>query len=90
MITLVAREILKYHQMGVILNIMNFSWLLVALSTIMFLMCSGIYYMMIHMYIVEMLSNLDLHHIHTHMNAQIGKWNIVVLNPSPNAFAVHQ
>ena len=74
LITLVEREILKYHQMGVILNNMNFSWLLVALSTIMFLMCSGIYYMMILMYIVEMLINLlDLHQVDTHMNAQIGK-----------------
>ena len=74
LITLVEREILKYHQMGVILNNMNFSWLLVALSTIMFLMCSGIYYMMILMYIVEMLINLlDLHQVDTHMNAQIGE-----------------
>ena len=74
LITLVEREILKYHQMGVILNNMNFSWLLVALSTIMFLMCSGIYFMMTLMFIVEMLINLlDLHQLDTHMNVQIGK-----------------
>ena len=73
MITLVDREILKYHQMGVILNVMNFSWLLVALSTIMFLICSGIYFMTILIYIVKMMINLlDLHpQVDTHMNAQI-------------------
>ena len=74
LIILVEREILKYHQMDVILNIMNFSWLMVALSTIMFLMYSGMYFMTIPIYIVEMLINpLDLHQLDTHMNAQIGK-----------------
>ena len=57
----------------------------------MFLMYSGMYFMTIPIYIVEMLINpLDLHQLDTHMNAQIGKWNIVVLNPNPSAIAVHQ